>query len=267
MSVPRLAVYGSLAPGKLNHHVVAPLGGTWTRGAVRGILHRTGWGAARGFPGLEWDPDGPTVPVQVLTAPDLDAHWDRIDAFEGDDYRRTLVAVELDAGAVVPAFIYLVRWADPDLRPVLRRLIDTMDALGAPLEVTGGLAARIHAATRPLVDVDVWVPAPAAETALARLGGRVVRPFGPHRDAHWDLTFGRIDLDGVPLEIGVPEGGRYRDAAGAWHDVTVDFARSERGVFQGVELPVTPVETLRVLKGRLGRPVDIVDVAGMGEKG
>ena len=34
----RLAVYGSLAPGQTNHHVVADIPGTWTGGTVEGLL-------------------------------------------------------------------------------------------------------------------------------------------------------------------------------------------------------------------------------------
>ena len=45
----RLAVYGSLAPGRSNHHVVAPLGGEWTDGCIEGDLLPVGWGAALGF--------------------------------------------------------------------------------------------------------------------------------------------------------------------------------------------------------------------------
>ena len=35
----RLAVYGTLAPGQPNHHIVAPLGGEWGPGLVEGDLH------------------------------------------------------------------------------------------------------------------------------------------------------------------------------------------------------------------------------------
>src|SRR3712207_7728844 len=47
-----LAVYGTLAPGQPNHHVVAPLGGEWTDGLIEGDLLPAGWGAALGYPGL-----------------------------------------------------------------------------------------------------------------------------------------------------------------------------------------------------------------------
>jgi hypothetical protein len=33
-----LATYGTLAPGRPNHHVVAPLGGEWTEGLIEGDL-------------------------------------------------------------------------------------------------------------------------------------------------------------------------------------------------------------------------------------
>ncbi len=47
-----LAVYGTLAPGRPNHHVLAPLGGKWTDGLIEGELLPMGWGAALGYPGF-----------------------------------------------------------------------------------------------------------------------------------------------------------------------------------------------------------------------
>ena len=89
----RLAVYGSLAPGKSNHHLLAKYAGTWTRGRVRGDLINAGWGAAGGFPGLIPRDDGPWVPVQVLESASLPDAWPALDAFEGDQYRRVVISV------------------------------------------------------------------------------------------------------------------------------------------------------------------------------
>lgn len=105
----RLAVYGSLAPGGSNHGVVAPLGGRWTGGRVRGHLHEPGWGAGVGYPGLVWDPGGAEVAVQVLESEALALDWERIDAFEGPDYVRILVPVELDGGGELVANLYAMR--------------------------------------------------------------------------------------------------------------------------------------------------------------
>ncbi len=89
----RLAVYGSLAPGRSNHHVLAPYGGTWTTGRVRGDLIATGWGAAVGYPALRLRADGPWEAVQVLASDRLASAWSDLDAFEGADYRRVLVPI------------------------------------------------------------------------------------------------------------------------------------------------------------------------------
>jgi len=77
----RLATYGTLAPGRPNHHQLAGLRGMWAPGTVRGRLHDAGWGAGMGFPALVLDPRGPAVAVQVFTSSDLPDHWDRLDAF------------------------------------------------------------------------------------------------------------------------------------------------------------------------------------------
>lgn len=89
----RLAVYGSLAPGRQNHHIVEPLGGTWGAGIVEGDLAHFGWGAAIGFPALRLRPGAPAVAVHVLTSAALPDAWADLDAFEGTEYRRVLVPV------------------------------------------------------------------------------------------------------------------------------------------------------------------------------
>ena len=105
----RLAVYGSLAPGEQNHWVLSDLTGAWSPGSVRGVLHAEGWGASEGFPGMEWIPTAGELPLLVFTSDDLPRHWTRIDAFEGGDYSRILIPVDLHTGDVVVANIYEVK--------------------------------------------------------------------------------------------------------------------------------------------------------------
>ena len=95
---PRLATYGTLAPGRANAGQLAKLKGNWQPGQVRGHLLEAGWGAEQGYPGLRLDPEGALVDVMVFTSDDLPAHWDRLDAFEGPGYRRVLTIVQTQAG-------------------------------------------------------------------------------------------------------------------------------------------------------------------------
>lgn len=105
----RLAVYGSLAPGRSNAWVLEPLEGDWLDGGwVCGRLHQRGWGAAHGFPGLEPDPQADPVPVQVFVSPQLAEQWPRLDAFEGDDYRRIVLPVQGLSFGPLPCNVYVI---------------------------------------------------------------------------------------------------------------------------------------------------------------
>ncbi len=88
-----LAVYGTLAPGKPNHHVVAPLGGEWNPGIVEGDLLAEGWGAPLGYPAFNPRIGGAAIPVQVLTSTALPSAFPELDDFEGHEYRRILIPV------------------------------------------------------------------------------------------------------------------------------------------------------------------------------
>ena len=106
-STCRLAVYGSLAPGRPNHHQLSDLAGRWIEGTVRGRLRQEGWGAELGYPGLVLDPGGPTVGVQLFDSPDLADHWTSLDEFEGSGYLRTVTAVSTAEGDLL-ASIYVL---------------------------------------------------------------------------------------------------------------------------------------------------------------
>lgn len=101
------ATYGTLAPGRVNHHQLAGLRERWRRGTVRGRLVAAGWGAALGYPGLVLDPLGSAVEVHLLESPELSDHWSRLDAFEGPGYRRVVTQV-CTADGDLDAWIYVV---------------------------------------------------------------------------------------------------------------------------------------------------------------
>ncbi len=101
----RLATYGTLAPGRPNHHQLDGLKGHWSRGHVRGSLLDAGWGATLGYPAMIVDPDGAPIAVDLFESLDLPAHWARLDRFEGTGYQRIVTTVRTPTGQV-DAFIY-----------------------------------------------------------------------------------------------------------------------------------------------------------------
>ena len=104
----RLFVYGTLRPGWSNHHVVAGIPGRWRRGTVRGRLREGDRGSSTGYPALVLDDDAGPVPGDLLESDGLTDAWDRLDAFEGEGYRRVRATVRLDDGTSVPAWVYVV---------------------------------------------------------------------------------------------------------------------------------------------------------------
>ena len=107
-SMTRLFVYGTLAPGEENHHIMNGMTGTWTKATVRGHLVQSGWGVHAGHPGLTPDKNGPAAPGQIFESNDLPQHWERLDKFEGKDYRRVVITATLENGDEVQAHIYSV---------------------------------------------------------------------------------------------------------------------------------------------------------------
>jgi gamma-glutamylcyclotransferase (GGCT)/AIG2-like uncharacterized protein YtfP len=102
----RLFVYGTLAPGRANAHILADVPGQWEPATATGILVPEGWGAAAGYPGIVLDQHGGTVPGFLFSSETLAEHWGRLDAFEGDGYVRVLTRVTRHDGTDVDAYVY-----------------------------------------------------------------------------------------------------------------------------------------------------------------
>ncbi len=105
----RLFVYGTLQPGQPHEHVLTAIGGEWQPAVVKGTLVDSGWGSSMGYPGLVLDDGGDEVKGHVFASVNLSNKWADLDAFEGEDYLRTVASVALVSGAQVSAYIYVLR--------------------------------------------------------------------------------------------------------------------------------------------------------------
>ena len=106
----KLAVYGSLAPGRSNHSQLQDIRGTWYSGlSVTGELRHQGWGSDIGYPGFRWSESGNEIPVQLFVSDELPEHWSRLDDFEGPEYLRVLVPVKSAGIITTVANLYALR--------------------------------------------------------------------------------------------------------------------------------------------------------------
>jgi gamma-glutamylcyclotransferase (GGCT)/AIG2-like uncharacterized protein YtfP len=114
--INRLFVYGTLAPGRPNEHVLANVPGEWEPATVIGTLLPEGWGAAAGYPGIVLDERGGEVEGFLFSSESLAQHWARLDEFEGEGYERVLISATLRDGTAVEAYIY--KLSDKGVPPI-----------------------------------------------------------------------------------------------------------------------------------------------------
>jgi len=77
----RLIVYGTLAPGEINHHWLSSISGKWAQAEVPGKIDRSGTYPFF-FPGRGWEK------VQIFESTGLPTHYRPLDRFEGREYQR-----------------------------------------------------------------------------------------------------------------------------------------------------------------------------------
>ena len=106
----RLFVYGTLAPGRPNEHVLATIGVApgnqpSSRGPYIKMVRARRWGP----PGIILDDQGYDVEGFIFISEHLSNHWAVLDEFEGEEYERTLTTVTREDGSKVEAYIYALR--------------------------------------------------------------------------------------------------------------------------------------------------------------
>ena len=107
--IDRLFVYGTLAPGRPNEHVLGEIGGTWEPARVMGKLRQDGWGADMGYPGIDLDEGSDEIQGFLFSSEALAHYWAMLDEFEGTEYERVLTIVEVNGNRSVDAYIYRLR--------------------------------------------------------------------------------------------------------------------------------------------------------------
>ncbi|WP_456432307.1 gamma-glutamylcyclotransferase family protein [Nitratifractor sp.] len=111
-AINRLFVYGTLRPGESASSLLEGIEGDWERGRVQGFVDPRGWGLTGGYPALILSEEGEGIDGMLFTSPSMPRILPQLDAYEGEEYIRSVAWVERDTGERVRAWVYLLR---PDL--------------------------------------------------------------------------------------------------------------------------------------------------------
>lgn len=141
-------------------------------------------------------------------------------------------------------------------------IVALLNRHGVPYQIVGGLAAQAYGATRPLVDIDLYIPLDQAGTALEEMRPYLVREPLPHRSISWDLIYLALEYEGVLIEIGDSSANPcfFNRIHQRWEKQEINYAASQPATLYGVDVQVMPRNELLRYKLMLDREVDNLDI-------
>lgn len=150
------------------------------------------------------------------------------------------------------------------VRAALSWIVGILSEMGMPYQLVGGMAARVHGATRPVADIDLYIPASRAAELAERLKDYVSKPLRHYQEAAWDIQYFQIIYQGQKIEFGVSPGAKFLPyGSKEWVAQEIDFTKSIAGKFGDTEVFVMPRDELILYKKLLNREVDRIDIEQM----
>lgn len=136
-----------------------------------------------------------------------------------------------------------------------------------PFQLTGGFAARVYGASRPLADIDIDIPNDKFEIIKKDVSEFVT--YGPEhfKSDKWDLLLMTLNYQGQEIDLsGIDHTKIFDDKRGLWVELSGNLSQATICNIDELILPVIPKSNLIAYKKILARPEDIVDVNEMGCK-
>ncbi|EKZ9180767.1 MazG-related protein [Vibrio vulnificus] len=147
------------------------------------------------------------------------------------------------------------------VKVALEWLKELLDAESIEYQIVGGLAATIHGGSREIADIDLYIHNSDASKILTHVSQFISKPLTRYTEHGWDLEYFQLVYQNQKIEIGLSENTRIQSALdGSWYHLEIDYSASVEKEYQGIVLPVIPVNHLVEYKRILGREVDLIDI-------
>lgn len=96
-------------PNCPNGHILENIVGKFIPATVKGKLIDAGWSASMGYPGIRLEAGNDTIHGFLFYSDNLINHWDFLDEFEGEEFKRVEVTALRYDEIEVETFIYSLR--------------------------------------------------------------------------------------------------------------------------------------------------------------
>ena len=133
-----------------------------------------------------------------------------------------------------------------------------------PYLITGGLAARAYGSTRPLADIDIYVPDDRLAEMEPDLSGHILKPLHNRRSAFWNVTYIVVEYLGQQIELISSRDIHFLDTKEiVWIKQKVNFSRFESIMILGRKAGIMDRRDLLDYKSSLSRLVDLEDIQSL----
>ena len=134
----------------------------------------------------------------------------------------------------------------------LEWLLPLLAAHGNRYHITGGFAAHLYGARRPVDDIDIDAPRTVID-ALAPLVAEIII-FGPrrYRDSTWDIDLMTLNFQGQVIDLTAIEDGRIMNKwTGQWDELVMHLDDVEVLSYAGMSIRVQNRRDLAGYKGKI----------------
>lgn len=112
----------------------------------------------------------------------------------------------------------------PDIKRTLDWIIPLLKNRHIPFQITGGFAAHLYGAARPINDIDIDLPTPYLDLLIPELEPYITHPAQRHRDATWDLYVCTLDYNGQLIDLtGASDAFIKNKDTGCWDALEMNF--------------------------------------------
>jgi len=133
-------------------------------------------------------------------------------------------------------------------------------------QIVGGMAAFLHGGSRPIHDIDMYIPAEKAERVYQRVREFISKPLKRYTEEGWDIEYFQLIYSDQKIEIGRSPGWKFLSGkTNEWVNQDIDFKNFDQIKFADIVTHVMPKPVLISYKRLLDREVDRQDVADLAD--
>lgn len=130
-----------------------------------------------------------------------------------------------------------------------------------PFVVCGGLAAIGYGSTRPLNDIDLFVPGEKFQEVVRAAEKYISKPPKHYTEEGWDLEYVQFIYHGTKVEVGNDDGVKvYSSKLKKSFPLQISFTDINYVEVLGIIIPLMQANDLITYKRVLNRPVDQEDI-------